>query len=116
MAVSARGQCKFRGLGVLNSVLGKTSFPNLDNIAVDRLHVVPSLTWGKETMEQLYLLWCLSKKVYLHHKYKLGWKEVHETFEDEPGVIELGGGLSDDDWSQLVKVVNKIKKRSRRTV
>ena len=71
LAVSARGQCKFRSLGVLNSVLGKTSFPHLDNIAVDHLHVVPSLTWGKETMEQLYLLWCVSKKVFLHHKYKL---------------------------------------------
>ena len=61
-------------------------------------------------------MWLVAKKVFLHHKYKLGWKEVYETWEDDAGVIELGGGLSDDDWSRVVKIVDKIKKRSRRTV
>ena len=116
MALSARGKCHFHDVGILNSVLGNTTMPNLDNIVVGSLHVAPSLTWSKETMERFYLLWLVAKKVFLHHKYKLGWEEVHSTWEEEAGVIELGGGLSDDDWARVVMVVDKIKKQCRRTI
>ena len=43
-------------------------------------------------------------------------EEVRSTWEEEAGVIELGGGLSDDDWARVVKVVDKIKKQCRRTI
>ena len=85
----------------------------MDNIEVDGLHVKPTVDWTNETMEKLYLLWLVSKKIFLHHKYKLGWAEVHST---DAGVVELGGGLSDDDWARVVKLIGKIKKLSRRTM
>ena len=90
LALSARGKCHFHDVGILNSVLGNTTMPNLDNIVVGSLHVAPSLTWSKETMERFYLLWLVAKKVFLHHKYKY--------------------------WARVVKVVDKIKKQCRRTI
>ena len=116
MAVTARGKCHFRDVGILHCVLGKTTLPNLDNIEVDGLHVKPTVDWTNETMEKLYLLWLVSKKIFLHHKYELGWAEVHSTWEADAGVVELGGGLSDDDWGRVVKLIGKIKKLSRRTM
>ena len=47
---------------------------------------------------------------------QVGVEEVRSTWEEEAGVIELGGGLSDDDWARVVKVVDKIKKQCRRTI
>ena len=109
MAVTARGKCHFRDVGILHCVLGNTTLPN-------GLHVKPTIDWTNETMEKLYLLWLVSKKIFLHHKYELGWAEVHSTWEADAGVVELGGGLSDDDWARVVKLIGKIKKLSRRTM